>query len=63
MITVSTRGEKQGSAVKSCAYDTKEDDPGPGGPAGGLALRMLMALEIFALMTLANDGVSTSSLL
>jgi len=29
----------------------------------GLALLMLMALEIFALMTFANEGVNTSSLL
>jgi len=64
MITVSTRDEKQSSAIRSCAHNTEEDDP-PVEPAGGLglALPMLMALEIFALMTLANEGVNTSSLL
>jgi hypothetical protein len=56
------RDDKQGSAVRSCAHDTKEDDP-PAEPAEGLALPMLTAPEIFALMTVANDGVSTSSLL
>lgn len=48
--------------MRSCAHDTGEDDP-PAEPAEGLALPMLMALEIFALMTFANDGVNTSSLL
>ena len=64
MITVSTRDDKQSSAIRSCAHNTDEDDP-PVGPAGGLglALPMLMALEIFALMTFANEGVNTSSLL
>lgn len=64
MITVSTRDDKQSLAMRSCAHDAEEDDP-PVGPAGGLglALLMLIALEIFALMTFANEGVNTSSLL
>ena len=64
MITVRTRDDKQSSAIRSCAHTTDEDDP-PVEPAGGLglALPMLIALEIFVLMTFANDGVNTSSLL
>ena len=62
MITVSTREDKQGSAMRSCAHDTEEGDP-PAEPAGGPTLSMPMAFDIFALMTLANDGVNTSSLL
>ena len=50
--------------MRSCAHDTEEDDP-PAEPIVGLglALPMLTALEIFALMTFANEGVNTSSLL
>jgi hypothetical protein len=64
MITVSTRDERQRPATRSCAHDTEEDDP-PAVPAEGLglALPMLIALESFALMTFANEGVNTSSLL
>ena len=63
MITVSTRDGKQSSAMRSCAHDTEGDDP-PAEPAEGLGLTllMLMALEIFALMTFVNEGVNTSSL-
>jgi len=64
MITVSTRDDKQNSAIRSCAHTTEEDDPPVEAAEGlGLALPMLMALEIFALMTFANEGVNTSSLL
>lgn len=62
MITVSTRDDKQGSAMRSCAHDIGEGDP-PAVPAEGLALPMPIELEIFALMTLANEGARTSSLL
>ena len=64
IITVSTRDDKQSSEIRSCTYTTDEDDP-PVEPAGGLgsALPMLMALEIFALMTFAKEGVNTRSLL
>lgn len=62
MITVSTRGDKQDSAMRSCAHDADGDGP-PAEPTEGLTLPMLTAFEIFALMTLANDGVNTSSLL
>ena len=64
MITVSTRDGKQSSTMRSCAHDTEEDDP-PIEPAEGLGLALLMltALAIFALMTIVNEGVSTSSLL
>ena len=64
MITVSTRDDKQSSAMRSCAHNADEGDP-PAEPTEGLglALPMLMALEIFALMTFANEGVNTSSLL
>ena len=64
MITVSTTDDKQSSTIRSNAHNTEEDDP-PVEPAEGLglALPMLMALEIFALMTFANEGVNTSSLL
>lgn len=47
--------------MRSCAHNTKEGDP-PAGPAEGLALPMLRVLEIFALMTCAKDGLTTSSL-
>ena len=61
---VSTRDDKQISAMRSCAHDTEEPDDPPAEPAEGLdlSLLMLMALEIFALMTFANEGVNTSSL-
>lgn len=50
--------------MRSCAHDTEGDDlPAVPGEGLGLALPMLMASEIFALMTFANEGVSTSSLL
>lgn len=62
IITVSTRNGKQGSAMRSCAHDTEDGDL-PVGPGEGLALPMLITFEIFALMTFANEGVSTSSLL
>ena len=62
MITVSTKEDKQGSAMRLCAHDIEEDGP-PAEPREVLALSTLMALGIFALMTLANDGLSTSSLL
>lgn len=62
IIAVSTRGGKEGSAMRSCAHDTGDDNP-PAGPAEGPVLPMPMALEIFALIALANEGVSTSSLL
>ena len=63
MINISTRDDKQSLTMRSGAHDTEEDDP-PAEPAEGLglALLMLMALEIFALMTLVNEGVNTSSL-
>ena len=51
--------------MRSCAHDAEDDDPPAEGPAEGLRLALLglMALESFALMTLANEGVNTSSLL
>lgn len=64
MITVSTRDDKQSLEMRSCTHDIEEDDP-PAEPAEGLGLAwlMLIAFEIFALMTFANEGVNTSSLL
>jgi hypothetical protein len=61
VITVSTRDDKRYSAMKSCAHNAEEDDP-PSEPAEGLAFPMLRVLDILALMTCANDGLSTSSL-
>ena len=58
------RDGKQSSTMRSCAHDTEGDDlPAVPGEGLGLAFPMLMASEIFALMTFANEGVSTSSLL
>ena len=64
MIAVSTRtrDREQGSAMGSCAHDIGGCDPSTG-LTEGLALPMLRVFEIFALMTLANDGLNTSSLL
>lgn len=48
----------------SCAHDTEDDGPlVESGEGLGLALLMPMALEIFALMTFAKEGVNMSSLL
>jgi len=47
--------------MRSYAHDTEENDPPAEGP--GVALPMLMALEIFALMTFVSEGLNTSSLL
>ena len=50
--------------MRSCAHDTEDDDlPVGPGEGLGLALPLLMTFEIFALMTFANEGVNTSSLL
>ena len=63
-IAVSTRVNNQGSAIRSCTHNTRGDNP-PAEPTEGLelALPVPRALEIFALMTFANEGVNTSSLL
>ena len=64
MVSVSTRDDKQNPEARYCTHDTEGDDllvkPAEG---LGLALLMPIASEIFALMTFANEGVSTSSLL
>lgn len=64
MVSVSTRDDKQDPEVGSYTHDTEGEDL-PVNPAEGLGLALLMpmASEIFALMTFANEGVSTSSLL